>query len=167
MGRGECVYSWLALKFCPPSAQYRASHWLLVHSKFINIKKTLRVQIAPNSTCWFFSPPAMRPTKCGVDRMNFLWKILITWSPAVHSVVCRQARGSPGLQTPQGCHLLKRSPPEIGKILVGSDGFGRWAEGTQAWSHPAPELLLCLVACIGRLLQAYGNTWRGKKRTNI
>lgn len=85
----------------------------------------------------------------------------------MRSAVCRQVHGTPAPQTPQGCRLLRRSPPGIGKIPVDSDGFGCWAEGTQAWSLPVPELPLGLVACTGHPLQAYGNIWRGERKEHM
>lgn len=51
------------------------------------------------------------------------------------------------------------SPPGTGKIPVDSDGFGCWAEGTQALSLPVPALPPPLVTCTDPQPQSYVNIW--------
>lgn len=93
------------------------------------------------------------------SRCNLCW-VLTTWSHSVHSVVCRRGHGIPAPQTPQGCHWLTRSPPGTGKIPVGFDGFGCWAEGTRALSLPALAPTQPLVVCTGLQPQVCGNIYR-------
>lgn len=95
------------------------------------------------------------------------FELLYTWSPAVNSAVCRQAHGTPTPQTQQDSHLLRRSPPEIGKIPVDSDVFGCWTEGTQTLSLPAPALQPALGADTDRQPRAYGNIWREQGRVGV
>lgn len=85
----------------------------------------------------------------------------------MNSAVCRQAHGTPTPQTQQDCHLLRRSPPGIGKIPVDSDVFGCWTEGTQTLSLPAPALQPALGADTDRQSRAYGNIWREQGRVGV